>query len=120
MLTSWKEIARFFGKGLRTVQRWELHGMPVHRPTEDKCIVFADEDELRRWALRRQTFVGQAKGAVPAKVNQMLFHEQTPLTRAMENHLGRELTSSERRLLLLAEELIEREKEPHAKAQAAK
>lgn len=50
MLSCWKDIARFFGKGVRTVQRWEAMGMPVHRPNRDKSIIFADPDELLRWA----------------------------------------------------------------------
>ena len=52
MLTCWKDIAHFFGKGVRTVQRWEALGMPVHRPGKDTNIVFADPDELTRWALK--------------------------------------------------------------------
>ncbi len=50
VLSCWKDIARFFNKGVRTVQRWEAMGMPVHRPNRDKSIVFANPDELRRWA----------------------------------------------------------------------
>ena len=50
VLTCWKDIARFFNKGVRTVQRWESLGMPVHRPQQDKSIVFADPEELKRWA----------------------------------------------------------------------
>jgi CheY-like chemotaxis protein len=50
VLSCWKDIARFFNKGVRTVQRWEALGMPVHRPHRDKSIVFADPEELRNWA----------------------------------------------------------------------
>ena len=50
VLSCWKDIARFFNKGVRTVQRWEALGMPVHRPHRDKSIVFANPEELRRWA----------------------------------------------------------------------
>ena len=33
VLSSWKDIARYMGKGVRTVQRWERHlGLPVRRP----------------------------------------------------------------------------------------
>jgi hypothetical protein len=33
VLSSWKDIARYLGKGVRTVQRWERHlGLPVRRP----------------------------------------------------------------------------------------
>lgn len=52
LLTCWKEIAEFFGKGVRTVQRWEKNmGMPVHRPGTDRNVVFADPEELKKWAL---------------------------------------------------------------------
>jgi hypothetical protein len=31
-LDSWKEIASYLGRGVRTVQRWECEeGLPVHR-----------------------------------------------------------------------------------------
>jgi predicted DNA-binding transcriptional regulator AlpA len=34
LLSSWKEIANYTGKGVRTVQRWERDlGLPVRRPT---------------------------------------------------------------------------------------
>lgn len=57
LLTCWKEIAMFFGKGVRTVQRWEADGLPIHRPSNDKSLVFADPEELRQWALcRRKRF----------------------------------------------------------------
>jgi hypothetical protein len=37
VLSSWKEIARHFGKGVRTVQRWERElGLPIHRPVPGK------------------------------------------------------------------------------------
>lgn len=51
MLTCWKDIAQFFGKGVRTVQRWEAElGMPVRRPRDSTNVVFADPEELRAWA----------------------------------------------------------------------
>ena len=53
LLTCWKEIAAFFGKGIRTVQRWEKMGMPVHRPCQDRSVIFADPEELKGWALSR-------------------------------------------------------------------
>jgi hypothetical protein len=51
VLTSWKEIAAYFGKGVRTVQRWEQQfGLPVSRPRNSrKGVVFASPDELDRW-----------------------------------------------------------------------
>lgn len=63
MLTSWKEIAGFLGKSVRTVQRWErLLGLPVHRPKKSLSgIVLADPGELEAW-LRSQP---AAAGAEP-------------------------------------------------------
>jgi hypothetical protein len=51
LLTSWKEIANYLGKGVRTVQRWEQQfGLPVRRPNEKaKGIVHATRDELDHW-----------------------------------------------------------------------
>jgi hypothetical protein len=51
MLGSWKEIASYFGKGVRTVQRWEHQfGLPVMRPNGSaKGMVCASPEELDRW-----------------------------------------------------------------------
>jgi tetratricopeptide (TPR) repeat protein len=50
-LTSWKEIACFLGREVRTVQRWEkLNGLPVRRLLHDKRgSVYAYADELEAW-----------------------------------------------------------------------
>lgn len=50
-LNSWKEIASFLQKDVRTVQRWEKNeGLPVHRKPHDKLSsVFAYESELEAW-----------------------------------------------------------------------
>jgi TolB-like protein len=51
-LESWKEIAAFFDRDLRTVIRWEKDlGLPVHRyPGKAKGRVYAMTSELRAWA----------------------------------------------------------------------
>ena len=53
-LTSWKEIATYLQKGVRTVQRWEQElGLPVHRLEGHKRdIVFALPEELDVWLER--------------------------------------------------------------------
>ena len=33
VVIGWKGIAKYLGSGVRTVQRWELIGLPVHRVT---------------------------------------------------------------------------------------
>lgn len=48
LLSSWKEIGCYLGKGVRTVQRWEhTDGLPVHRPR--RFAVVADTAELDDW-----------------------------------------------------------------------
>lgn len=51
LLTSWKEIANFMGKGVRTVQRWEATlGLPVIRPSDSRSgIVMARPSDLEAW-----------------------------------------------------------------------
>ena len=55
ILSSWKEIATYLGKGVRTVQRWERElGLPVHRPdARRQRIVMAFEKELAEWVQRQ-------------------------------------------------------------------
>jgi hypothetical protein len=54
ILNSWKEIATYLGRGVRTVQRWEIDlGLPVRRPKgRDRSAVLALTDEMDAW-LRR-------------------------------------------------------------------
>ncbi len=60
-LNGWKEIAAFFGKGVRTVQRWEREmALPVHRlPGPRSDIVYALPSELRAWRLEQETHNGE-------------------------------------------------------------
>ncbi len=49
-LDSWKEIARYLGRDVRTVIRWEDRGLPVHRVPGGKVSrVFAFTQELDAW-----------------------------------------------------------------------
>lgn len=50
-LQSWKEIAAYLRRGIRTAQRWERSaGLPVHRPRPgDRSQVFAFPTELDEW-----------------------------------------------------------------------
>ena len=51
VLNSWKEIAGYMGRGVRTVQRWEQRlGLPVHRPQgRDRSAVLAMREEVDAW-----------------------------------------------------------------------
>ena len=51
ILSGWKEVATHLHQGVRTVQRWELMGLPIHRvgPTS-RSPVIAFSEELDEWA----------------------------------------------------------------------
>ncbi len=50
ILNSWKEIAAYIGRGVRTVQRWESIGLPVRRPrAHSRSAVIAMSDEIDAW-----------------------------------------------------------------------
>ena len=55
ILTSWKEIAQYAGKSVRTVQRWEVEfGLPVRRPNgagRRKSSVLIHRNDLDAWVL---------------------------------------------------------------------
>jgi hypothetical protein len=55
-LDSWKEIAGYLKRGVRTVQRWEqASGLPVHRLDLDRRgSVYAYKQELDAWWDRRR------------------------------------------------------------------
>jgi phage terminase Nu1 subunit (DNA packaging protein) len=51
ILNGWKEIAAHLNQGVRTVQRWEVIGLPIHRVrgrASSPVIAFAEE--LNDWA----------------------------------------------------------------------
>jgi len=51
LLSSWKEIANYLGKGVRTIQRYETQfGLPVRRPAgKSRSAVIATRLELDAW-----------------------------------------------------------------------
>ena len=50
LLQSWKEIANYLRRGVRTVQRWQGMGLPVrHLGHGRKAPVVADARDLDRW-----------------------------------------------------------------------
>ena len=55
-LESWKEIAAYMRRDVKTVQRWEKReGMPVHRHLHDKMgSVYAFRTELDAWTSNRR------------------------------------------------------------------
>lgn len=105
VLNSWKEIASYLGRGVRTVQRWEQElGLPVHRPKgKDRSAVLAFREELDQWL--RSTAVrsnGNGNGhAVPASASELLA-----LGLQLQTLSERLLASSDRRQRPEAERLV--------------
>src|ERR1700742_887283 len=64
-LDSWKEIAAYLKRDVKTVQRWEKReGMPVHRHVHDKIgSVYASRAELDQWARGRNLRAAEDSGS---------------------------------------------------------
>ncbi len=80
VLSSWKDVAAYLGKSVRTVQRWEAElALPIHRPHErQQRIILAYPDELKQW-------VGLRPGNGPAKPSRVrLENNKTRLLAEMK------------------------------------
>jgi Tol biopolymer transport system component len=86
-LDSWKEIATYLGRGVRTVQRWEREeGLPVHRLSHEKRgSVYARREELAAWwESRRRTLAAEPPDAADAGATHGVPRlERATLTSAM-------------------------------------
>ncbi len=62
VLNSWKEIATYLNRGVRTAQRWEhSHHLPVHHVGSGKrAPVFAYASEIEAWRLKQRVTGVQA------------------------------------------------------------
>jgi hypothetical protein len=50
VLSGWKEIAKYMHQGVRTVQRWELIGLPIRRVRDNgRSPVIAFAEDLDVW-----------------------------------------------------------------------
>jgi hypothetical protein len=81
-LDSWKEIAAYLKRGVRTVQRWErLNGLPVHRLELDRQgSVFAYKRELDAWwESRRQTVAAADEPVNAASLSQTAGRSHLPI-----------------------------------------
>jgi hypothetical protein len=86
VLNSWKEIAVYLGRGVRTAQRWERElQLPVRRPRErSRSAVIAFRSELDRWLLAVDTNGGATEPdenplSELAKLEQRLLWLQTEI-----------------------------------------
>src|SRR5262249_5857708 len=83
-LESWKEIAAYLGRGVRTVQRWEREqGLPVHRLAHaERGSVFADPVELTGWWKSHQIAPGVKPSPTADTVTEPRLQRMTGTTAA--------------------------------------
>src|SRR5512143_283725 len=64
-LPSWKEIAAYLEREVRTVRRWEKsEGLPVHRHVHNRqSTVYAYRAELDAWLAERRSTPGLAESS---------------------------------------------------------
>jgi tetratricopeptide (TPR) repeat protein len=99
-LDSWKAIAVFLSRSLRTVQRWhECNGLPVHHFGGQKGSVFAYEEEINHWLAG----IAEGPGSSQVRADDTLesgrrrSHEQTVIANGMWE------TRSERNIQTIAD-----------------
>ena len=66
ILYSWKDISRYSGRGVRTLQRYEVQlGFPIHRPAgRSRSSVLAFSDEIDTW-LNKNPMAAPEPAVVP-------------------------------------------------------
>jgi phage terminase Nu1 subunit (DNA packaging protein) len=102
LLNSWKEIAVYLGRGVRTVQRWEEMGLPVRR-FNGRHSVMADAHAVDVWldaqthgfTVRPSSEDSLFRGALVASLQQarLLRYEQERLRENQRSSLTKLVAS---------------------------
>ena len=78
VLNSWKEIAQYIGRGVRTVQRYEEFGFPIRRVAgRPRSAVMAFTDEIDAWLAR-----ASGRPATPKTANGLSLPSELKAIRA--------------------------------------
>jgi Tol biopolymer transport system component len=95
-LDSWKEIAAYLNRDVRTVIRWERKGLPVHRvPGGKRQAVFAYPAEIEAWLSGPENFARppesngshtepHSNGSVPSPASNGIEHRRNEHSGAFE------------------------------------
>jgi hypothetical protein len=113
ILNSWKEIAQYVGRGVRTVERWERKlGLPVHRPQGHlRSPVIAISTEIDEWLGNGRPKQEQLNGLVTSKLD--VWATATPLGNAdLIGTLQAEVAHLKRENKSLRRQLSEMTREP--------
>src|SRR5215469_12290929 len=91
-LDSWKEIAAYIGRDIRTAMRWEKErGLPVHRVPGDgaRQPVFAYKDELDEWLEQKEGSAGAERPIEAAAPAVSARPPETADGKSQNRHSGR-------------------------------
>ena len=78
VLNSWKEVAQYLERGVRTVQRWEADlGLPVRRPRGKKrSAVIAICSEIDDWVSSCPAFLASQENGLSAQAGKIILCDQ--------------------------------------------
>lgn len=95
-LESWKEIAAYLKRDVRTVKRWEKsEGLPVHRHLHQaRSSVYAYPNELEAWWAQRRPALEQAASALSWRRPASAFALATVLLLALVSSASSPIVSS--------------------------
>jgi hypothetical protein len=127
VLSCWKDIAKYLGKGVRTVQRWEREfELPVRRPkgANHKSAVTAHPRDLDEWLTSRWALRAVKETAKPLEITAELIGLKIDIKerihaahalRVQQGHLIHELSAAMQMLvqncdLLAKGEILESQK----------
>ncbi len=101
ILNGWKAIADYMGRGVRTVQRWELQlGLPVIRPRKhSRSPVCAKSEEIDAWMRKPRAesiAVGSQWAEIGSKLRTSLENHRT--LRKEHRHLISDLAETRKQL----------------------
>ena len=113
ILSSWKEIAAYLGKGVRTVQRWEVElELPVRRPAPGaKHVVLAFPAELDDWVKNAKLRETAAEQPVQGTQGMMLLRMRNHELRQQMNALVQTTLERSKRSYEQAQKLVDKHKE---------
>jgi len=92
VLHSWKEIANYTRRGVRTIQRYEAElGFPIHRPArKSRSAVLGFSDEIDAWLRKAPTSAAEnGANALPKLTEQQIKSQRQYLAiaaNARRNH----------------------------------
>lgn len=114
LLNSWKDIAAYLGRGVRTVQRWEAElNLPVRRPyLRKRSTVCALKSELDEWLRNTgRTTNGNAGSSAEGVATTAILKTNRQQMRMLSTRLRAQMQRT-RVLLREARELVSKRASP--------